>query len=89
MFGPPGEPWKSYYHSVLTSNGKLFLGATETRKISMESYNRLNISLWGDLKATVDANFFVHWDNEVEKVGVKSEVQVGIGYAWGTRVARH
>jgi len=74
--------------NVLRTNTKLFFGATETRKVSMQSYNSLNIALWGNLKATIDANLFLHWDNQVEKLGTKSEVQVGIGYAWGGRWAR-
>lgn len=74
--------------NVLNSRAKLFVGATETRKMSLESYNSLQVSLWGDLKATVDVNLFAHWDNQVEKMGVKSEVQIGIGYTWDGRWAR-
>lgn len=43
------------------------------------------INLMGDLHVTIDANYFLHRDTEVDELGVKSERQVGLGYTWGRK----
>ncbi|MFH1571232.1 MAG: 5'-nucleotidase C-terminal domain-containing protein [Gemmatimonadota bacterium] len=71
--------------NTLNTSGKVFIGATEPRRLSAEWYNSLAISLRGNLRATVDANLFFHWDSKVDRVGLKSEMQMGVAYAWDGR----
>ena len=66
----------------LSSTMKIFLGATEARKVSVQHYNTLLINLLGDLHVTIDANFFFHRDTQVEDLAFKSELQIGLGYTW-------
>jgi hypothetical protein len=66
----------------LSSNAKIFAGATEARKVSIQSYNTLLIRLVGSLHTTVDAHLFVHRDSDVGELAFKSEVQIGLGYTW-------
>lgn len=69
----------------LTSTMKLFLGATETRTVSIQHYNALAIHLRGNLHATLDANFFVHRSSATGDAGVKTEIQAGLGYNWDNK----
>ena len=65
-----------------SSTMKLFLGVTETRTVSIQHYTTLAIHLFGDLYATLDANFFMHRSSAVGDMGIKSEIQAGLGYTW-------
>lgn len=66
----------------LSSNMKIFMGATGNRKLSVQHYNSLLLRLAGNLHATVDFNLFLHRDSQVDDSAFKSEVQVGLGYSW-------
>lgn len=66
----------------LSSNLKLFASAAPTRRLSIQHYNSLLVHLVGNLYTTIDANFFLHRDSQVEKLAFKSELQVGLGYTW-------
>ncbi len=66
----------------LSSNMKIFMGATQTRKLSVQHYNSLLIRLAGNLYATMDLNLFLHRDSQVDRLAFKSEAQVGLGYTW-------
>jgi 5'-nucleotidase / UDP-sugar diphosphatase len=70
------------------SNTKLFFGFSAPFSTSIQSYNTLLLRLWGNLHATVDANIFFQRDNDIGASGLKSELQVGIGYVWDRKVAR-
>ena len=74
--------------NALNSKAKLFMSATESRKVSLQQFNSLVINFSGDLHITVDANFFFHWDNEVSEPALKSELQVGFGYVWDGKWVR-
>lgn len=69
----------------VASNGKVFLGATQTRTVSIQHYNNLTVHLRSDLHVTLDANFFIHRSSAVGEVGVKSEIQAGLGYSWNEK----
>ena len=71
--------------NAISSHGKLFFGAADPRALSMETYNSVVISVYGQLKATLDANLFLHWDDRVGETGLKSEIRFGLGYVWGGR----
>ena len=68
--------------NALSSNMKLFAGAAPTQRLSIQSFNALQVHLVGNLYTTVDANLFVHRDTKVERLAFKTELQVGLGYAW-------
>jgi len=68
--------------TALRSTGKVFV--SHPRRVALESYNTLAISLSGNLRASVDAHLFLHWDDRVRKTGVRTELQMGLGYAWTT-----
>lgn len=69
-------------NTSFSSTMKLFLGATETRTMSIQHYNALAVHLRGNLHVTLDANFFVHRSSAVGDMGIKSELQAGLGYTW-------
>jgi 2',3'-cyclic-nucleotide 2'-phosphodiesterase (5'-nucleotidase family) len=69
----------------LSSSVKVFAGATQARKVSVQQYNALLVNLLGNVYLTIDANFFLHRDTEVDELGLKSEVQMGLGYNWGKK----
>lgn len=68
--------------NALSTNMKFFAGAAPTRRLSIQSFNALQIHLVGNIYTTIDANLFVHRDNQVDRLALKSELQVGMGYAW-------
>ncbi len=68
--------------NALSSNIKAFAGAAPTRRLSIQSFNSLQVHLVGNVYTTIDANLFVHRDNKVDRLGLKTELQVGMGYAW-------
>ncbi|MBI2504529.1 MAG: bifunctional metallophosphatase/5'-nucleotidase, partial [Candidatus Latescibacteria bacterium] len=68
--------------NALSSNFKLFAGAAPTQRLSIQTFNSLQIHLVGNLYTTIDANLFVHRDSKVDRLAFKSELQVGLGYAW-------
>jgi len=68
--------------NALSSSIKVFAGAAPTRRLSVQSFNSLQVHLVGNLYTTIDANLFAHRDEVVEALGFKSELQVGLGYAW-------
>ena len=73
----------------LNSSAKVFVGATETRKISAQQYNAIVIKIKDNLHVSADVNFFYFWDNAVERAALKSEAQVGLAYLFaGKRGAR-
>jgi len=74
--------------NALNSKAKIFMSATESRKVSLQQFNSLVINVSGDLHITVDANFFFHVDNQVNQPGLKSELQVGLGYVWDGKWVR-
>ena len=74
--------------NALNSKAKLFMSATESRKVSLQQFNSLVINFSGDLHITVDANFFFHWDNQVSEPALKSELQIGFGYVWDGKWVR-
>ena len=74
--------------NALNSKAKLFMSATESRKVSLQQFNAVVINVAGDLHITVDANFFFHWDNQVSEPALKSELQVGLGYLWDGKWVR-
>ena len=68
--------------SVLSSEAKFFWGASRKRTLSFQSFHSLQIRLPGNLAATVDANLFLHRDNQVGALANKSELHFGLGYTW-------
>lgn len=68
--------------NALSSSMKLFAGAAPTRRLSIQSFNSLQVHLVGNVYTTIDANIFVHRDDRVDRLGLKTELQVGLGYAW-------
>ena len=66
----------------LASRAKLFFGATDNRKVSLQQYNSLTMNLAGNLHLTVNGNLFFHWDNAIRDGVLKSELHVGLGYVW-------
>ena len=72
----------------LNSKAKIFLSATESRKVSLQQFNSLVINVGGDLHITADTNFFFHLDNEVKQPALKSELQIGLGYVWDGKWVR-
>ena len=68
--------------NALSSNMKVFAGAAPTRRLSLQSFNSLQVHLVGNVYTTIDANLFVHRDDKVDELGLKTELQVGLGYAW-------
>ena len=69
----------------VSSTMKLFLGATRTRTVSIQHYTAVAIHLLGNLSATLDANFFVHRSSAIGDMGIKSELQAGLGYTWNSK----
>ena len=74
--------------NALNSKAKIFLRATESRKVSLQQFNFLVVNISGGLHITVDGNLFYHWDNQVRKSALKSELQVGLGYVWDGKWVR-
>ena len=74
--------------SGLASRAKLFFGATENRKVSLQHYNSLTMNLAGNLHVSLNGNLFFHWDNAVRDGALKSELQVALGYDWRGKRAR-
>ncbi len=74
--------------NAMNSKAKLFMSATESRKVSLQQFNSLVINVSGDLHITVDANFFFHVDNQVNQPALKSELQIGLGYVWDGKWVR-
>ncbi|MFT5378334.1 MAG: 5'-nucleotidase/UDP-sugar diphosphatase, partial [Candidatus Latescibacterota bacterium] len=68
--------------NTLATSMKLFVGASQTRTISIQQYNALSFHLSGDLHFTINANFFAHRSSAVGDTGFKSELQVGLGHVW-------
>jgi hypothetical protein len=68
--------------NALSSNMKVFAGAAPTRRLSLQSFNSLQVHLVGNVYTTIDANLFIHRDDKVDRLGLKTELQVGLGYAW-------
>jgi 2',3'-cyclic-nucleotide 2'-phosphodiesterase (5'-nucleotidase family) len=68
--------------NAFSASAKFFAGAAPTRRLSIQSFNSVQVHLVGNLYTTVDANLFVHGDDKVEELALKSELQVGLGYAW-------
>ena len=61
---------------------KVFVGATQGHKVSLQHYNRLLINLSGSLSIAIDAHYFLHRDAQVDVLGFKNEIQIGLGYTW-------
>mgnify|MGYP001126143266 FL=1 len=74
--------------SALASSGKVFLSLSAARQVTIEQFNTLAIGLWENLKVSVDANLFVHRDDQINRTGVRSELQMGLSYAWDARWPR-
>lgn len=72
-------------NNSFNSNMKLFLGMTEARVVSLQNYNTLVFRLRGNLYTTLNANFFLHRNNQVRDVGIRSELQAGLGYNWDNK----
>jgi hypothetical protein len=68
--------------NALSTNMKLFAGAAPTQRLSIQTFNSLQVHLVGNLYTTIDANLFVHRDSKVARLAFKSELQVGLGYTW-------
>lgn len=68
-----------------SSSLKLFVGTSKSRIVSLQQYNSLSIHLRGDLNLSIDANFFAHRSSAVGSTGLKSELQVGLGYSWSDK----
>ena len=71
--------------NVVSSQAKFFWGVRQRSTLSLQNFNSLRIRLLGNLAATLDANFFLHRDSQVQALAVKSELQVGLGYAWSEK----
>ena len=74
--------------NALNSKAKIFLSATESRKVSLQQFNSLVVNVSGGLHITVEGNFFYHWDNQVRQSALKSELQIGLGYVWDGKWVR-
>lgn len=70
--------WKG---NGFSSSCKLFVGASKARTLSLQQYNSLTVRLGSDLNLSIDANFFAHRSSAVGSTGIKSELQLGLGYA--------
>jgi 5'-nucleotidase/UDP-sugar diphosphatase len=68
-----------------SSSLKLFVGTSKSRIVSLQQYNSLSIHLGGDLNLSIDANFFAHRSSAIGSTGLKSELQIGLGYAWSDK----
>ena len=77
------EEWRP--GNVASSQAKFFWGVRQRSTLSLQNFNSLRIRLLGNLAATLDANFFLHRDSQVQALAVKSELQVGLGYAWSEK----
>ena len=71
--------------NVVSSQAKFFWGVRQRSTLSLQNFNSLRIRLLSNLAATLDANFFLHRDSQVQALAVKSELQVGLGYAWSEK----
>ena len=71
--------------NIVSSQAKFFWGVRQRSTLSLQNFNSLRIRLLGNLAATLDANFFLHRDSQVQALAVKSELQVGLGYAWSEK----
>ena len=74
--------------SRLTSSAKAFAGVTDRRAISLQHYTAFIFALKGNLNASVDYNYFIHWDTAIERVASRSELQMGLTYLLESRRAR-
>lgn len=72
-------------NNSFSSTVELFAGATEGHKISLQHYNRISIGLMNDLAIMLDANYFLHRDSQMAVIGLKSELQLGLGYSWNRK----
>jgi len=66
--------------SFVSSQARVFWGASEGNKLSIQHFNSLSIRLLGNLAATLDAHVFLFRDSEIKKTAVKFELQAGLGY---------
>ena len=71
--------------NVVSSQAKFFWGVRQRSTLSLQNFNSLRIRLLSNLAVTLDANFFLHRDSQVQALAVKSELQVGLGYAWSEK----
>ena len=71
--------------NIVSSQAKFFWGVRQRSTLSLQNFNSLRIRLLSNLAATLDANFFLHRDSQVQALAVKSELQVGLGYAWSEK----
>ncbi len=74
--------WKA---NGFSSSLKLFVGASKSRIVSLQQYNSLSIHLKDDLNLSIDANLFAHRSSAIGSTGLKSELQIGLGYAWSDK----
>ena len=72
-------------NNSFSSTLKLFVGVTEARTVSLQHYNALAIHLRGDLYATLAVNLFAHRSSAVGDLGLKTELQAGLGYTWNDK----
>jgi hypothetical protein len=80
--------WPAARSRALRAKGKAFYGANAPRRVSAEAFNSLTYSLFGNLRAIVDANLFLHRDAQVQRTGLRTEFQVGLAYSWDARWVR-
>ena len=71
--------------NIVSSQTKFFWGVRQRSTLSLQNFNSLRIRLLSNLAVTLDANFFLHRDSQVQALAVKSELQVGLGYAWSEK----
>ena len=70
-------PWGVRVSSTLKS----FFGVSGKRVLSAEQYNTLTMKISKNMNLSIHANFFLYRNSAVRDLALKSELNVGLGYA--------